>query len=144
MDVGYENEGLKSAADALKNVQKLNSELKNTKALLNDSISPFESLNEIAKQLFFHKTGENKLTSKELKNLADKVKAEQDNLFVAHQALKVKQDSLKNDQQDLQNKLKTRKLNKEEYKAAKKGLKSIGEEVTDSITKTDNKSAKSA
>jgi hypothetical protein len=129
MAANDDTEGLKSAADALKNIQKLNSELKNTKALLNDSISPFESLNEISKKLLEHKTNENKLTSKELKNLADKVKAEQDNLFVAHQSLKVKQDSLKNDQQDLQNKLKTRKLNKEEYKAAKKGLESIGEEI---------------
>jgi uncharacterized coiled-coil DUF342 family protein len=122
--------GLKSAADALKNVKKLNTELKSTRELINDAVSPFESLNKISEELLSHKRNEKKLTSEELKNLALKVKAEQDNLFVAQQALKVKQTSLKKEEEDLQKKLKTRKLNREEYQKTQASLKSIGDEIS--------------
>jgi uncharacterized coiled-coil DUF342 family protein len=122
--------GLKSAADALKNVQKLNEELKSTKELINDAVSPFESLSKISEELLSHKRNEKKLTSEELKNLALKVKAEQDNLFIAKQALKAKGEALKDEAANLQNNLKNIKRNKEEYKKTQDRLKSIGDEIS--------------
>jgi len=129
MAANDDTEGLKSAADTLKNIQKLNSELKNTKALLNDSISPFESLNEISKKLLEHRTNENKLTSKELKNLADRVKAEQDNLFKSQKALKERQNYLKSEEEDLHKILKANRANSKEYRTAVKSLQSITSEI---------------
>lgn len=121
--------GLKSASDALKNVQKLNEELKSTKELLNDAISPFESLSQISEEFLSHKRNEKKLTSEELKNLALKIKAEQDNLFIAKQALKAKGEALKDEESKLQNNLKNIKRNKDEYQKVQARLKSIGDEI---------------
>jgi hypothetical protein len=106
-----DTEGLKSAADKLKgNFDEINKSLKDTKTLLNDAISPFESLAQISEQLLNHRAGENKLSSKELKNLALKVKAEQDNLFQSQKALKERQKFLKEE-------LKSNKFNAESYKS---------------------------
>ena len=106
-----DTEGLKSAADKLKgNFDEINKSLKDTKNLLNDAISPFESLAQISEQLLNHRAGENKLSSKELKNLALKVKAEQDNLFQSQKALKERQKFLKEE-------LKSNKFNAESYKS---------------------------
>jgi len=121
--------GLKSAADSLKNVQKFNSELRKTKELLNDAISPFESLNKISEQLLEHKTNEKKLTAEQLKNLALKVKAEQDSLYQAQEALKTRKKSLENEEKSLNKLLKTKKLDADEYKKVKDNLKSIGSEI---------------
>ena len=93
-----DTEGLKSAADKLKgDFDKINKSLKDTKTLLNDSISPFESLAKISEQFLAHKNEENKLSAEELKNLALKVKAEQDNLFQSQKALKERQKFLKDE-----------------------------------------------
>jgi hypothetical protein len=106
-----DTEGLKSAADKLKsNFDEINKSLKDTKNLLNDTISPFESLAQISEQLLNHRAGENKLSSKELKNLALKVKAEQDNLFQSQKALKERQKFLKEE-------LKSNQLNSKSYKS---------------------------
>jgi chromosome segregation ATPase len=121
--------GLKSAADSLKNVQKFNSELRKTKDLLKDAISPFESLNKISEQLLEHKTNEKKLTAEQLKNLALKVKAEQDSLYQAQEALKARKKSLENEEKSLNKLLKTKKLDADEYKKVKDNLKSIGSEI---------------
>jgi hypothetical protein len=120
-----DTEGLKSAADKLKgDFDKINKSLKDTKTLLNDSISPFESLAKISEQFLAHKTEENKLSAEELKNLALKVKAEQDNLFQSQKALKERQKFLKDE-------LKSNKLNSKSYK-------SITEEIKQNIKAQSN------
>jgi hypothetical protein len=125
-----DTEGLKSAADKLKgDFDKINKSLKDTKTLLNDSISPFESLAKISEELLAHKTNENKLSAEELKNLALKVKAEQDNLFQSQKALKDRQKFLKDEEKGLHSVLKANKANSDEYKAAVKSLQSITDET---------------
>jgi len=112
-----DTEGLKSAADKLKgDFDKINKSLKDTKTLLNDSISPFESLAKISEQFLSHKTAENKLSAEELKNLALKVKAEQDNLFQSQKALKERQKFLKEE-------LKSNQLNAKSYKSITEEIK---------------------
>jgi hypothetical protein len=125
-----DTEGLKSAADKLKgDFDKINKSLKDTKALLNDSISPFQSLTKISEELLAHKTNENKLSAEQLKNLALRVKAEQDNLLQSQKALKDRQKFLQDEEKELHNILKSNKANSKEYRTAVKSLQSITAET---------------
>jgi myosin heavy subunit len=125
-----DTEGLKSAADKLKgDFDEINKSLKDTKTLLNDSISPFQSLTKISEELLAHKTNENKLSAEQLKNLADRVKAEQDNLFKSQKALKERQNYLKSEEEDLHKILKANRANSKEYRTAVKSLQSITSEI---------------
>jgi hypothetical protein len=125
-----DTEGLKSAADKLKgDFDKINKSLKDTKALLNDSISPFQSLTKISEELLAHKTNENKLSAEQLKNLALRVKAEQDNLLQSQKALKDRQKFLQDEEKKLQGVLKANKANSKEYRTAVKSLQSITAET---------------
>jgi len=125
-----DTEGLKSAADKLKgDFDKINKSLKDTKALLNDSISPFQSLTKISEELLAHKTNENKLSAEQLKNLALRVKAEQDNLLQSQKALKDRQKFLQDEEKKLHGVLKANKANSKEYRSAVKSLQSITAET---------------
>ena len=130
MAVNDDAEGLKSAADKLKgDFNKINKSLKDTKTLLNDSISPFQSLAKISEELLKHKSNENKLSAEQLKNLSLRVKAEQDNLLQSQKALKDRQKFLQDEEKNLHGILKANKANSKEYRTAVKSLQSITAET---------------
>jgi len=128
---------LKSIVEQWKDVtRQLNNELKTTKALAAESLSPFENLVDIFDKLEQHKTRENQLSSDELKKLSKKLQLEKENQLNSQKALDSRLGALIKEEEKLKNNLigvgKTTKAYKETVKALQDVQKEMNENANTS------------
>jgi len=121
---------LKSLVEQWKSVTKqLNNELKETKTLAAESMSPFESLIGIFDELEKHKSRENQLSSDQLKKLSERVRLEKKNLDDSKKALDQRLGALAREEQAQKQILRTNSRTSEAYKEAQKALRGIYSEI---------------
>jgi chromosome segregation ATPase len=130
---------LKSIVEQGKEAAKqLNAELKTTKALAAESLSPFKSLVGIFDQLEQHKSRENQLSSDQLKKLAERVKLEKENLVNSEKALDARLGFLDKESKKLQDILKLNHGNSKAYKDASKALQDVQKEINNNSKAQDD------
>ena len=121
---------LKSLVEQWKSVTKqLNNELKETKTLAAESMSPFESLIGIFDELEKHKSRENQLSSDQLKLLSERVRLEKKNLDDSKKALDQRLGALAREEEAKKQILRTNSRTSEAYKEAQKALRGIQSEI---------------
>ena len=121
---------LKSLVEQWKSVTKqLNNELKETKTLAAESMSPFESLIGIFDELEKHKSRENQLSSDQLKKLSERVRLEKKNLDDSKKALDQRLGALAREEEAKKQILRTNSRTSEAYKEAQKALRGIQSEI---------------
>jgi hypothetical protein len=121
---------LKSISDQLKeNIKSVNDELLSTDGIVKNTSTSFESLVTISQQLIDHKSKENELDEKGLKNLIKKVQ-ESDKSLKDSQASLVKRLNFLTEEQKKQEAIqKVNHGNSKLYKDSVKNLKDITEEI---------------
>jgi len=125
---------LKSLVEQWKDVTKqLNNELKTTRSLAAESLSPFESLVDVFDKLEKHKIRENQLSSEELKKLSLKVQLEKENLNNSKKALDARLGFLKAQENDLKNNLIGIKKTTKAYKETVKTLQDVQKEMNSNV-----------
>jgi len=125
---------LKSIVDALnKKIKEVNDSLKSTSSLVGESINPFKEILNISEQLNNHKSKENQLSSDQLKNLAEKVKKEKENLLNSDKALDARFRQLNREEKKQQDILKNLRGNSKAYKEASKALQDVQDEINANI-----------
>jgi len=125
---------LKSLVEQWKDVTKqLNNELKTTRSLAAESLSPFESLVDIFDKLEKHKTRENQLSSEELKKLSLKAHLEKENLNNSKKALDARLGFLREQEKDLNKNLIGVKKTTKAYKETVKTLQDVQKEMNSNV-----------
>jgi hypothetical protein len=133
-DKNKDAQELKSIVDALNiKLKEVNDSLKSTSSLVGESINPFKEILNISEQLNNHKSKENQLSSDQLKNLAEKVKKEKENLLNSDKALDARFRQLNREEKKQQDILKNLRGNSKAYKEASKALQDVQDEINANI-----------
>ena len=121
---------LKSISDQLKeNIKSVNDELLSTSDIVKNTSTSFESLVTISQQLIDHKSKENELDEKGLKNLIEKVQASNKSLKDSHSSLQKRLTYLTEENNKLEAIKNSNRINSKLYKDAVKSLEKITEEI---------------
>jgi hypothetical protein len=121
---------LKSISDQLKeNIKSVNDELLSTDSIVKNTSTSFESLVTISQQFIDHKSKENELDEKGLKNLIKRVQESNKSLKDSQVSLAARSTFLAKEKTRLEESNATLKKNSKQYKTQLDNLKDITEEI---------------